>query len=559
MAEPTNILEWGYHWEKKLPDRVFMTQPMGGGDENLKTWTFTETMDEARRMASYLKSLEMPEKSQIGICSKNCSYWVMADLAIWMAGHVSVPVFPTLTAETFQYTLEHSESKLMFLGKIDPIWDEMKKGLPEDLPVVAFPLSPGNDFKKWEEIIAEHEPLEGEVERDPDETATIIYTSGSTGKPKGVMHSFKTMNDCATGIADLLEITPEDRYLSYLPIAHGMERWLGECVTLVGAEHLFYAESLSTFAEDLQRARPTLFLSVPRLWLKFQTKVFEKMPPEKLERLLKFPIVKGIVKKKILTALGLDQARIAGSGSAPMPKELIAWYRKLGLELLEGYGMTENFNYSHLTRPGDVKPGTVGVPYPGVECRIAEDGEIQVKGPGTMQGYFKNQEETDAVLTEDGFLCTGDRGSIDDHDRLSITGRTKELFKTSKGKYVAPAPIENKLVNHHRLDLCCVGGASYPQPHAVIQLSEEARAALKKNKDLKETISKELEEHLKEVNSTLEHHERLEFISVVSDVWMPDNGFLTPTMKIKRAKIEDEYSNVVKDWYEQKKAVIWQE
>ncbi len=438
MTDSKNLLECVYYWEKNTPNRMYLTQPMGGDDANIRTWSWKEAVDEARRMAAYLKSLDLPDRSHIALCSKNCAYWIIADLAIWMAGHVSIPIFPILTVDIVQYTLEHSESRLLFVGKLDPVWEEMKKGVPADLPMIAFPLAPENDYTQWDDIIAKHEPLAKPVERTLEEMATIIYTSGSTGKPKGAMMSFSAMHKSARGICEYLKTHADDRILSYLPLAHSFERFIVESHSLYAGFPLYFAESLDTFLQDLQRARPTLFISVPRLWLKFQLGVFQKVPPKKLNRLLKIPILSGIVKKKILTQLGLNHVRFAGSASAPIPKEIIEWYRNLGLELLEGYGMTENMAYSHCTKPGEVRPGYVGPPYPDVQQRISEDGEILVKSPGNMTGYYKMPEKTAEDFTEDGFFKTGDMGEIDEKGRLKITGRIKELFKTSKGKYVAP-------------------------------------------------------------------------------------------------------------------------
>lgn len=556
MSDAKNLLECAYYWEKNTPDRMCFTQPMGGGDANIKTWTWKEAIAEARRMATYLKSLNLPEHSHIALCSKNSAHWIMADLAIMMAGHVSIPIFPILTADIVQYTLEHSESKLLFVGKLDPIWDEMKKGVPADMPKIAFPLAPENDHDQWDDIVAKHDPLAEPVERSPDELATIIYTSGSTGKPKGAMLSFGAMYQSAKGISDYLNTHAEDQVLSYLPLSHSFERFVTESHFLYAGFPVYFAESLDTFVQDLQRARPTLFISVPRLWLKFQLGVFQKMPEKKLNRLLKIPILKNIVKKKILTQLGLSNVRFAGSGSAPIPKEVLEWYRNLGLELLEGLGMTENFAYSHCNKPGEVRPGYVGPPYPDVQHRISETGELEIKSPGNMMGYYKMEEETKNTFTADGFIKTGDRGEIDEKGRLKITGRTKELFKTSKGKYVAPAPIENMLSNHPRVEACCVTGSGYPKPHGVVMLSEEAREAF--NKGEKSTIETELSEHLKDINSALPPHEQLAFVAVIKDEWMPENGFLTPTLKIKRAKLEDVYGPQADGWYSQRRPVVWE-
>ncbi len=552
-----NLLECVYHWEKNDPNHLYFTQPMGGGDANIKTWTWKEAVNEARCMASYIKSLDYPEKSNIALCSKNCAHWIIADLAIWMAGHVSVPIFPILTADIVQYILEHSGAKLLFVGKLDPIWNEMKAGVPDDLPKIAFPLAPENNYDKWDDIVAKNQPMDDPVKRLPEELATICYTSGSTGMPKGVMLSFESMVKSARGITAFLGIKKEDRILSYLPLSHVFERWLGESLSLYVGNSVWFAESQDTFLQDLVRAQPTIFISVPRLWTKFRLGVFKKMPPEKLNRLLKIPILKGIVKKKILKGLGLDKVRFAGSGSAPIPKEVIEWYRSLGLELLEGYGMTENFAYSHVNKPGQVRPGYVGTPYPDVEHRTSPEGEILVKSPGDMMGYYKNPEKTKESFTDDGFFRTGDLGEIDVTGRLKITGRAKELFKTSKGEYIAPAPIENLVANHPRVEACMVTGAGYPQPYCMVMLSEDAQAAIKNNG--KKSVIEDLTKHLKHVNNELLDFEQLAFFAVTMDEWMAENGFLTPTMKIIRSKLEREYGSLADQWYKSKDPIVWQE
>lgn len=555
-AECKNLVECAIYWETAGADHTCFTQPMGGGDANIKTWTWAEAVDEARKMASYLKSLDLPERSSIALCSKNCAYWLMADMAIWMAGHVSVPIYPILTAEIVKYTLEHSEAKLLFVGKLDPVWHDIKKGIPAGMKTVAFPLAPENNHQQWDSIIASHPPLTEPLECPADETATIIYTSGSTGLPKGAMISFEAMYQCGRGLSEFLNSHPGDRMLSYLPLAHVYERFVGQAQSLYAGFPLFFAESVDTFLQDLQRSRPTLFASVPRLWLKFQIGVFQKVPPEKLNRLFKIPILSSIIKKKILKQLGLDQVRFAASGSAPIPKEVIGWYRSLGLELLEGYGMTENFAYSHVSRPGEVRPGYIGSPYPGVEHKFSEDGEILVKSPGTMKGYFKMPEENKIVFTEDGFLHTGDLGSIDEMGRLKVTGRAKELFKTSKGEYVAPAPIENLLSNHPLVEACYVTGSGYHQPFGVVMLSEEARKTASGGN--RQSLGTSLTKLLDSVNKTLSPFEQLAFLAITEDVWNAENGFLTPTLKIKRQVLDATYGPLAKKWYAMNQPVVWQ-
>ncbi len=545
-------LESMYEFEERRKNDVWLVQPMGGGV--VKEITFGQAMDEARRMAAHLKSLGFPEKSNIALFSKNTAWWLMADLAIWMSGHVTVPLYPTLTAETIGQILNHSEAKLVFIGKLDG-FGAMEPGIPKGIARVALPLAPSVDAPSWETLIAAQKPIEGKPVRAATDLATIIYTSGSTGVPKGVMHSFATM--CASdGLAARLKIAPEDRMLSYLPLAHVFERTLVETGTFLRGFKVFFAQSLDTFVDDLKRARPTLFVSVPRLWMKFQAGVFDKMPPKKLDRLLGIPLIGSIVRKKVLKGLGLDAARFAGSGSAPIPAEVIGWYRKLGLELLEGYGMSENFSYSHMTRPGEVRVGYVGRTHDDVEARLGEGNEIQVKSPATMLGYYKAPELTREVLLPDGFLRTGDQGELDEKSNLKITGRVKELFKTSKGKYVAPSPIENRLLLHPDVEQACVSGANMPQPFGLVVLSMKARNQLQ-SAGAKSRIELELREHMVTINKGLDPHEQLETMVVLVEEWTTENGLLTPTMKLRRGAIEKKYNDRVTGWYGEKKEVLW--
>lgn len=209
-----------------------------------------------------------------------------------------------------------------------------------------------------------------------------------------------------------------------------------------------------------------------------------------------------------------------------------------------------------MTKPGRGLVGYVGEPNTGVVQRIADDGELQVQTPGMMMGYFKNEEATKEAITEDGWLRTGDKGVLDDMGRLKITGRTKEIFKTSKGKYVAPAPIENQYISHPRIELACVGGRGQPAAHVIVLLGEDATKAVVEGGG-KDAIEKEMEELLQKVNDGLDEHERLQFIAIVNEEWLPENGFVTPTNKIKRSKIEEEHDQFLDEWYASKKKVIW--
>jgi len=430
------LLARAAHWEAATPDTVFMTQPHDGGQTSDYTWR--QTMDEARRMATHLGSLSLPQPTQIAIVGKNSAHWIMADLAIWMAGHVSVPVYPTMATDNVTQIIEHSESKLLFVGKLDD-WPTIKAGVPADMPLIELPLAPFTGAPRWEQIVSESEPLAEIPQRDPKEMATIIYTSGTTSIPKGVMLSFEGMVAAMIQDSPHIEINSNDRYISYLPLAHTYERYIGEGCGIFFGTHLFFTEALDTFIQDVQRARPTLFISVPRLWVKFQAGVHAKVPPKKLQKLLSLPIISWLVCRKILKGLGLDTVRFAGSGAAPLPQEVLAWYRRLGLELLEGYGMSENHSYSHASMPGANRLGYVGRSRPGVETKLSEEGEVLVKSPTTMMGYFKAPELTAEVITPDGFLRTGDRGEIDENGFLRITGRVKDLRRPRASTYRPPS------------------------------------------------------------------------------------------------------------------------
>ncbi|MFP3977659.1 AMP-binding protein [Marinobacter sp. KMM 10035] len=545
-----------YYWAEKSPESTYLTQPYPDG--TLEDISWKQAADQVSRMAAHLNSLELPERSNIAVLGKNSAHWILSDLAIWAAGHVSVPLYPTLNGDAAAYVLEHSEAKLLLLGKLDGLadgWDDIKGHIPSDLPVISLPMSPREDTPKWRDLIAKHEPAAPKLP-DQDALATIVYTSGSTGRPKGVMQSFRAMMAVADGLQQMFTVSSEDRMLSYLPLAHVAERAAVETQSLYFGFQVYFAESLDTFQQDLQRARPTLFFSVPRLWMKFYLGVNAKLPPKKQKLLFRIPILRSVVKKKVLKQLGLDHCRAALTGAAPLSEEIILWYRNLGLELLEVYGMTENFGYSHASRPGRARIGLVGEANPGVEHRIGEGGELEVKSPGMMMGYYQNEEKTREDVTDDGFLRTGDMGEIDASGYLKITGRVKDLFKTSKGKYVVPVPIENRF-NHPSVEVVCVAGANQPQPCLMILLSEDVRDALSNGMDRAE-LEQELLKELNAVNEECEAHEKISFVVVVKEPWTMENGMLTPTMKIKRNVIEDTYNRKMDSWFEQKKKVIWE-
>ena len=558
MSQPKLMLDYIYDHERAHPDAVYLTQPTGGG--RVVDYTWAQTLDQARRMAAHLQSRGMEPGARIAILSKNSAHFIIAELAIWIAGGTTVAIFPTETADTIRYVLEHSGASLLFVGKLD-IWEQQTPGIPAGLPCIALPLSPPTTFETWDAIIARTPPLTGSPARAGTDLAMLIYTSGSTGQPKGVMHSFERITAASLGIVTELKsrvgAERHNRVLSYLPLAHVFERAWVECGSLVdGNTHLYFAESLDTFLQDLNRARPTTFISVPRLWLKFQQGVFSKMPPKKLDRLLSIPFLGRMVGRKVLKGLGLDQALLAGSGSAPIPAELISWYRRLGLNLSEGYAMTEDFAYSHNSTDAINAPGYVGVPMPGVLVRLSAEGEVLIKSPGQMVGYYKRPDLDAECFTTDGFFHTGDRGEIRADGLLKLTGRVKELFKTSKGKYVAPAPIENRLNAHPLVEQALVSGVGQSAAYALVVLAEDLRPKLG-DAAVRAKLQQELGDLLRDVNQAVADYEQLRMIVVAPQAWTIENGMLTPTMKIRRSRIEAEFEAQLAHWYTSQGPVHW--
>ncbi|MBH9553630.1 AMP-binding protein [Inhella gelatinilytica] len=556
IAPERLALQCLYYWETSHAHHVTLTQPMGNGQ--VRDFTWGQVADETRRMAQWLKSQGWPEGSKVAILSKNCAWWLMTDLAIWMAGYVSVPLYPTLAAGTITQILEHSEAKMCFVGKLDG-WEGMKPGIPADMRCVSYSLSPDDAkraYQSWDEIIADTPPLQGNPVRAADELATLIYTSGTTGAPKGVMHTFGNFAWALTAGLGRISMGMNDRMLSYLPLAHVVERCLVEHGWLITGMHVYFAESLETFTQDLQRARPTVFFSVPRLWVKFQQGILAKMPQAKLNRLLSIPILNWIVKRKIRKALGLDACQFAAGGAAPMPPDLLRWYRRIGLPINEGYGMTENLAVSNITINGEDMTGTVGPGYDGVQIRIdKKTGELQMTSPAVMKGYYKEPELTREAFTEDGWLKTGDKASRDERQCIRITGRVKDLFKTSKGKYVAPAPIEDKLVMHGAVEACAVVGANMGQPLGLGMLGPDAVKQLETPEQAAE-LKASLEAHLKAINEKLDPHEQMDCLVLFKQPWTVENGFITPTFKVKRNVIDDTYGTRYEKWAESRQKII---
>ncbi len=535
-------------WEKEIPQAVFLRQPFNG---QWKTWTYHQAGDEIRRIASGIKAQNFPEGSKIAILSKNCAHWVMADLAIMMAGCISVPLYATITAHVINQILEHSESKMIIIGKLDD-YSPQRQGIPDTVLKLGITTYGIDEDHSWENWVSQYSPLQQSYTWKSDDLLTIMYTSGTTGKPKGVMHTVSTFDSTLTNAIPELGIQKHPVLFSYLPMSHIAERMGIEMMGVYQGGTFSFAETLESFAQNLSDTQPTHFFAVPRIWAKFREKITEKLPQKKLNTLLAIPIVNTLIRKKIKKGLGLSRAKQIFSGAAPISVDMLNWYRSIGIEILQAYGMTEDCVYAHFNRNDANRFGTVGMPLKGLQVKIAEGGEIRVKCPGLTIGYYKEPELTKELFDEEGYLKTGDQGEISSDGFLTITGRVKDLFKTDKGKYIAPAPIEMLLLSNPDIEQVCVVGMGVPQPIVLTVLSASGKT--KPKDQVIQSISRTIEE----VNPTLESHEHIEKAVIMKHEWSVENNLLTPTLKVKRNEVEKIHLPHYPKWYSEKGKVIWE-
>lgn len=535
-------------WEKEIPDEIFLRQPFNGV---WKTWTWAQAGEEARKIASGLKSLHLPDKSHIAILSKNCVQWVISDLAIMMAGYISIPVYPTQTAHSIQPILVHSDSKAIILGKLDD-FDSQKDGIPSDVIRISMETYGIKSEYTLENFIGQQPPLKEICDWQEKDIFTIIYTSGTTGKSKGVMHDIGAFDTVIQTAFKELSLPLRPKLFSYLPLSHIAERIGVEMNGLYSGAYISFAESLESFAKNLSDTQPDVFFAVPRIWGKFREKILEKLPQKKLDILLSIPFISGMIKKKIRKNLGLTDATHIYSAAAPLSLDLMHWFDKLGITIYQAYGMSEDCVYSHFCGPRANRYGTVGKPLPGLQVKISEDGEIRKKSKGDMKGYYKEKEMTAEVFDEEGYLRTGDMGEYDKDGYLLITGRVKDIFKTDKGKYVSPAPIELQFLASTDIEQVCVVGTGVPQPMALVTLSE---AGKKRSKD---ELVVTLSGLMATINASLEKFEMLEKIVIMKESWTIANGLITPTLKVKRNEVEKLHLPKYPLWYDEKDIIVWE-
>ena len=537
MSQLPSPVEMLFERALKTPNEPYLHQPVGG---EWTTWTWAQVADQSRRMASALQALGLPPGSRIALTGMNTAHWFMADFACGIAGYVGVGLYPKQSAEAVRFILEHSEAQALFVGPM-PDAEGFLAAVPEHVQRISLPY-PGVTTTQhaWNDLVNRHEPLAEAVPRGDDELWSLIYTSGTTGNPKGVIITKRNLVFTAGG---LLRMMPPkfggEVFLSYLPLAHAFERGAVELGSLYLGAQVYFLEELEKLPATLAFVRPTRFYGVPLVWTRIQAGILKQVPQEKLDRLLGLPIVSSLVKRKIRKGLGLDRAWLRVSGAAPLPLPVLQWFSKLGLDIYQGYGMTENSIYVSVNMPDENRLGSVGKPYEDSLIRLSPDGEIQNRHDGVSPGYFKDPEKTAELFTEDGWLRTGDVGKLDADGYLYITGRVKEIFKTLKGKYVTPAPIEGKFATNTDIEQLCLVGSGLFQPMLVVSLNADARQRPP------EQVERALVATMESVNASLEAHEAIAKVVVSKDAWSIDNGLMTPTMKVRRNEVEKRYGELL--------------
>ena len=547
-----------YDWEEKFRDKPFLRQPFG---DNWEVYTWGEAGQIARKLATGLKSLGLEKGSHIGLMSKNCREWIIADLAIIMAGYVSVPFFPNLKSHEIKNLLEFGDVKALFMGKVEN-WDEIKNGVDNEMPVIAFPHYEGNSKidrgYQWNDFINQFEAQKENYHPNIDDIWTIIFTSGTTGNPKGVVLNFDINQNTDVMYTEsynplCVDFEGNNSFFSYLPMNHIAERIAIEFTTFKNGGVISFTESIDTFVKNLSDVQPSVFFGVPRIYTKFQLGILSKFSQKKLDFLLSIPLLSSIIKKKIQKGLGLSKAKVIVSGAAAMQVAQRNWFRKIGVNITIGYGMTENCAITtQLPGSNFSKPGSVGQVQPNVEIKIDEGSEeVLMRGPYVMLGYYNDSETTNNTI-KNGWLHTGDKGKIDDDGHLYITGRVKDTFKTSKGEFIDPAKIEALFGEVEYFGQMCVVGLGIPQPIMLVNISDIGK------KLTKNELIEKLENKLSSVNSKAFNYLKVSTIVICKDEWTPQNEILTPTMKIKRGNVDKMYMDKYDEWHHSDKKIIWE-
>ncbi len=583
---------------KRIPAKVAFKVNRGGAWSDI-TWADYER--DVRRAAAGFRSLGVDTGDKVAILSANRAEWHIADIATQALGGVTVPIYATNSPPQVAYITAHSETKVIVLENADQLAKVQEKR--HELPALAKAVVVDTDgvtldgfVMSWDGLLeaggefAKKNPKDFDEHAaavEADDLATLVYTSGTTGPPKGAMLTHRNIVWTVAKLGSVLEAGPEDRKLSYLPLSHIAERVTSHFLGIYQGSQTWFAQSIDTLRDDLQACRPTVFFGVPRVWEKFYAGIMgmlESLPQEQRDMagqaiLLGRKRVEAMQAGASLPpeleakyqqadvalfalargALGLDQARAMISGAAPINPEVLRFFHAIGLPVAEVYGQTEDCGPTSINRPDAIKIGTVGPAIPGVEVKIAEDGEILVKGGNVGPGYYKDPLATKDLIDEDGWMHSGDIGELDDEGYLRITDRKKDLIITAAGKNIAPQVIENMLKYSPWISQAVVIGDNRPYLTALITLDQEKvtqfaeqksipfsdLAGLTRHPDIQQLV----EVAVQEVNKDLARVEQIKKWIVLERDFIQEAEEMTPTMKVRRRAITEKYADTIEGMY----------
>lgn len=584
----TRLFDFAHDTLKRFPKENLLATKYDGVWRETSSQQF---INHGNKMSRGLLKLGINPGDKIGIISTtNRTEWCVTDLGVSQIGGVTVPVYPTISVEDYIIIFNNAEIKYCFVSDRDLYVKlvEVKKSVPSLSGIFCFDEVDG--APNWQEVLdlGNDESSQSEVEDisksvNPEDLATIIYTSGTTGRPKGVMLTHR--NIVSNVLASdhripRVKINYKDlKTLSFLPICHVFERMI-YYIYLYNGFSIYFAESIEKVGDNVREVKPQYMTVVPRLVEKVFDKIYEKGTSagglkasiflwalKKIENFqlgqtkgLSFRIADKLVFSKWREGLGGNMICLI-SGSAALSQRLNRMFHGAGIPILEGYGLTETSPVISVNSFERLKIGSVGHPLDNLTVKIAEDGEITVKGPNVFQGYYKNEEQTKEAFTEDGFFKTGDIGHIDNEGFLVITDRKKEMFKTSGGKYIAPQVIENQAKASKFIEQIMVVGDGEKMPCALVQPDfnfaigwaqrhkvniGNTPAEIAKSPELKERIEKEISK----INEHLGSWEKIKRIELTPEVWTIESGMLTPTMKLKRKVVKERFQNLYDKLYE---------
>lgn len=562
--------------------------------------TYDQFKEETDAFAFGLASLGIKKDDKIAIISENRPEWVYSDMAILGLGAIDVPLYPSLTSESVEFILNNSETKAIIvstkfqLNKVMKVRDKCKT-LKFIILLNEKDFDPNNKdlmtFSKVQELGKVFQKEHPSLLKDnlslikPADVCTIIYTSGTTGEPKGVVLTHHNILSNVQAALESFPISNKDVFLSFLPLCHIFERMAGYYTAFSAKCTVCYAESIETVAQNLIEIKPTIMTTVPRLFERIHSKIIKNVEsqPEKKQKIfywamdagkrykeaekkgkipltlsLQYKLADKLVYKKLQEKTG-GNLRFFISGGAALPRALGEFFEAIGIIIVEGYGLTESSPVIAANRVEEYKFGSVGKPFPGVQVKIAPDGEILAKGPNIMQGYYKNKKETEATI-KDGWLYTGDIGVFDADGFLIITDRKKHLFKTSAGKYIAPTPIESMFLASKYIDQFVLIGDRrmfltaliVPDFEAVKEYADARKIPYEKVEDLvrDEEIYKMLDKEMDQFQKKLANYERVRKFVLLDRPFTIESGEITPSLKIKRKYVEERYQDLIEQMYQ---------